>query len=294
MFRRLFRKKSATEEKSASTEMQSLAEGSIIHFLANPTEANLAEAKQLGTRSPYLVLKKESVTEQHWGREWKGVSPIQFAALIGDQFALEDLLTCLVDPKQKQTAAEQLAEVLDGKIEQHGGYLGSYTKLIEIYNDYDRQVKQQFASSAMPSNKEEEKQWWIPLDDLWIKSVGGAQRQLPICGLQEFCNNKPFNEESKFDTAPRRSCMSGFKQRFVFELSERELDIKALGVSFGLGRGGGARAVERASQVVFAVAVMDGFSFARLCAVRKEQLRATIARLRALEPVIEIGSVNQP
>jgi hypothetical protein len=148
-----------------------------------------------------IILKKVSGKEEYYSkcedkvickREWKSISPLQGAALMGDNFIVKKLLQYIPNHLQND-AAKQLQHVLDRKnSDENGSYLAPFKTLINAYTEYNEHF-----GILYHANK------WDKLNELWT-TIAESQRLLPAYALQEFTNHIPFKPIPNFDVAPNR------------------------------------------------------------------------------------------
>ena len=195
-------------------------------------------------------------------RKWGHISPLEAAALSGDNFLVNILLE-QVPPHLKREAALQLRGVLNRTgYAENGGYLAPYKALIKAYEEYTSQI-----GALKRANK------WGELQRLWLQRIGLSQRLLPTYGLQEFCDEKPHSPVPLFNLPPRRSC--------VF-YDESSVDLDAVGISYSIykGRRGGWAGAGRGWAAVVA-AGQDLAAFSRLIEVRTSELSNIIETIES-------------
>ncbi len=209
-----FSKQELAERKFVSEEL-------LLHvFKANPvkiteffTKANSKKIHVL-TRTCSLEGYYKKILEKYiCVRYWRNVSPLQAAALCGDNFLVINLLSYIADNNSlRLVAAKQLEEVLnrttkireelakkekksaadehcnlDSKIKQkrtkttsevspadHAEYLAPFKKLLHAYNNF-----------IIKHSRLSAKGKWDTLENLWEK-IGDYQNELSSYGLQEF------------------------------------------------------------------------------------------------------------
>lgn len=150
-----------------------------------------------------LAILQKSHGIEHCDREWKAISPLEFAAQAGDKFML-DMLIKYISHEYKKRALCQLKQVLYHGTE-HGEHLVSLGPLLEAYEKYNANYSA-WSSAECKTH--------------WIYDVGGAQAQLPLPVLQDFFSHQEvssmkytdrvlftvFYNVPTFDLAPNRIC----------------------------------------------------------------------------------------
>jgi hypothetical protein len=217
-------------------------------------------------------------------RTWPEVSPLEAAALTGDNFLVLELLAYMLKRLRHQAvdvqtslrlqAAAQLEAILNRlETAENGDYLAPFKALIKAYQEFIKEYPALYAADN-----------WAKIDELW-DFVGEMQQRLSTYGLQEFCDEKPFSPLPNFKQAPTRSCL----------LDGEALDLDSIGAgSFmalykaGDGAGGvrGVRGVRRWC----GGARLDLAAISRLCEARPLELRNIIKSLR--EPMLVAEDVS--
>lgn len=150
---------------------------------------------------PFLVLKKATIID-HAGRKFKNISPLQAAVWNRDRHMWDEILKsiAIVDEKYSYRIAEtQLDEVERGEpeyVKEHGARF-DFEKIINAsheYCEYAMMVQDavyfnwQLMINQQPGELREIPDNWRSISyELFVKKLGKAQRELPICVLQEFC-----------------------------------------------------------------------------------------------------------
>ena len=124
------------------------------------------EAEALIMINPQLLNHKGSGKEFHNGREFKSITPFQYALWALDWY-MWDMMMKHIDHSQARSQLEEL----ESRGTEHGKQFDGFDRLInayEVYIDkydgwnYDQRVHH------------------------WCKEVGGAQKDLPVHALQEY------------------------------------------------------------------------------------------------------------
>jgi hypothetical protein len=152
------------------------------------TDNSLMKLKAHDTHNWECVLKKMP-SKEPCGRNWKSVSPLEYAAWIGDTFMVTMLLDH-VPTEGLQQALDQLRAVKDYGLE-HGPHMAPFYALINAYNHYITHFSQ-FNN-------------WYERKIYCIKTIGVLQRCLSSFGLQWFCDDGFLASDQAFNRAPRRA-----------------------------------------------------------------------------------------
>lgn len=140
-----------------------------------------------------LVTELTTGVEQN-GRKWeKPVSVLEFAAWAGDvsdphneeqqNIGMVDVLLKYLPAGYTSVALQQLQHVqMQGT--EHGEMMKPYEDLENIYLKYEKELA-------------------VDRESYCLKQIGGAQRLLPLCGLQIFCDPNKMNNQ--FRHAPLRT-----------------------------------------------------------------------------------------
>lgn len=234
---------------------------------ANPTEVKkiLDTARSV---SDCLPLIKTHGTER-CGRRWLAISPLQLAAWAGDNDMVRLLLSYIPSEFRYQAVQQLMSVYTRTDRDDHGNYLAPYRALLKAYERYDKRFPY-----LRDHGKLDE------IDQMWVHEIGYAQRMLPMVGLQEFCDPKPFNPTPDFKQPPRRE----------YQLSDDGFDVNLLGVKYALYHGGTGTGREALSKVSDRVSLKDPKIFVdwdamrHLCTVRAWELRGIIEGLRKSLP----------
>ena len=140
--------------------------------------------------NPQLLNHKGSGKEFHNGREFKSITPFQYALWALDWY-MWDMMMKHIDHSQARSQLEEL----ESRGTEHGKQFDGFDKLINAYQDY----LDKYDDWSSKQRKKEQKQWirkslgfGIPIvnfDHLtqhWCRVVGGAQKDLPVHALQEY------------------------------------------------------------------------------------------------------------
>ena len=168
----IFSQVSRQSHQITQHELESRSAKKILHIMMQP-EADFPRTKHMH----YVktgALKQVAITEpgKIGAREWEYISPLQFAAWIGDFHTLDKLIGSL-DREEMQKALQQLEEVHNPGL-QHGRFMAPYYNLIKVYED--------FKSDFEKMNKEER-------DIFCTEQIGKLQDLLPQIGLKWLCTN---------------------------------------------------------------------------------------------------------
>jgi hypothetical protein len=191
------------KEKNIEIHSTLKAEELIKQVLnAEPKKVKESLGESLSLKSAFsnssVVLIKTDGTETYFSkrknklvpkRQWKNISPLQAAALSGDNFLVKVLLNHVPD-HLKMEAAQQLKE-----IRYRADYLAPFKALIKAYQDHIQQIP------ALHAERN-----WKKMDALW-EEIGEKQKNLPAYGLQEFCNISAHAPSPDYSEEPRRSCV---------------------------------------------------------------------------------------
>lgn len=143
-------------------------EYSLASLLQFTAKSKIKECTYIIAKNPEFILKKGSFVEKWCGqREWKEVSPLEYAAWAGDTFLVNAFLKYI--PKESLPEAyEQLKNVKQNGTE-HGKHLSAVTQLIQAYDDFFILVNKYLKPATI--TKEEKEQY----DKQWVEVVGKAQ-----------------------------------------------------------------------------------------------------------------------
>lgn len=132
----------------------------------------------------------EKIKDMRYKREWGNISALEAAAISGDNFLVQTLLSSIPD-HQKYEAGLQLQ-----KIRHLVEYLKPFQDLQKAYQTFIETHSKLTAEGK-----------WDELETLDFR-IGMFIKWLPTYGLQEYCDDKPFNPIPDFNKEPRRSCLS--------------------------------------------------------------------------------------
>ena len=258
-------------------ERKKVSEELLPHvFNANPHEVEAFFAKPDAKIS--MILTKTSYREGYDSkklkqfvcfRHWRAVSPLQAAALCGDNFLVLKLLAPIInDDKLRLEAIKQLEEVRNRKVKavQENSSAAASPAAAAAASAASASA----AGSTSDSNGREEKNSaesaqieyadfaeylapvqslikaykdyftqgsilsrqgkWHTLDKQW-GIVGECHKRLPRYILQEFCSDKPFDPTPEFNSEPSRgNCC-------YFDATLLDLDDLGVGTLHGLFKG---------------------------------------------------------
>lgn len=134
------------------------------------------------------------------GRVWEKVSPLEFAAWAGD-VELVQLLMSQVPKDETEKALSQLNKLeLEGS--EHGYPMLPFLILRNTYGSY-REIYNSLSEQELSEGA--------------VLKLGGAQRQLPVVGLQWYCDRVSFDKMKPIDfhREPSRSCEVIYGQNLI-------------------------------------------------------------------------------
>lgn len=254
------------DHRKACHHTSDQATKALLHYVL---EANRCGAKNIlnvynsfGEISCY-VLQKNSGKEEHCGRQWKKVSPLEYAAWAGNMPMVKLLLSYVPD-KYIAVALQQLKDVRD-KGTEHGMPLSAVRYVLDVYEENNNTLKNPNIlppTSALQEFKEmrdkgiTDENWLAFINELiakaeakhlvdrkkfytfdndtktWVNKVGMAQKALPRNVLQGFFTFPAFNASLEVSYRPTEIYFHGGMRDLLDE------DVFAnLGETFALCRG---------------------------------------------------------
>jgi len=127
-------------------------------------------------------------------RRWDHISPLEAAAICGDNFLVKILLEQVPSHLKKEAASQLQGVLFRSEHAENGSHLAPYKVLIKAYEDFISQYK-----------NHSDPQYRDALNKQWIQGVGRCLRQLPTYGLQEYCDVKLYRPLPEFNLPPPRS-----------------------------------------------------------------------------------------
>ena len=149
----------------------------------------------------YCIITMKSAGVEAERREWKSVSPLEFAAWSGD-IEIIDLLLKAIPSEYKPIALKQLSEVKTKGLE-HGKFLAPIYALIEAHTTFEAKYK--------TKNVNERRAYCI-------NTIGNLQIKLTNFGLDWLCDNNPAVE--KYKRPPSRVIAAGGESLLPLSRSE--------------------------------------------------------------------------
>ena len=286
----------------------------LLPHVFNADPAAVQAFFTMPSSDPKMVLTKTSFREGYQSqkhkkficfRDWKGVSPLQAAALCLDHFLVIKLLAYIVrDNALRKEAIKQLEEVKariewveQKNVEAAAGAAASgvgpcasnhhHPGLDEKVASEEAQITADLAEYAAPlkaldrAYSEFQRQHpllssqrkWAELDKLW-DVVGDCQKKLPRYVLQEFFKEGRWSDDPDFTHEPPRGPL---RYRDGALLGLDGLGGGTFGGLYKGPLGGGEGWCWRA--VALGVAQIDSAALSHLCELRLTGLRNIIARL---------------
>ena len=152
-------------------------------------DTSLMRLKSINYSNWHCVLNRTKGIEP-CGRKWTSVSPLEYAAWIGDMFMVKMLLDHVAQEGKVQALA-QLINVRDMGLE-NGPRMAPFLALIDAYEHYE---------SRYTTNE-----YYTERDRYVGRKLCWKQYELSYFGLQWLCDDQPFYPNlPAFDRAPRRS-----------------------------------------------------------------------------------------
>ena len=165
-------------------------QGQVNKLLDHVMRGEQNEAENMIKANPQLLNHKGAGKEFHNGREFKSITPFQYALWALDWY-MWDMMMKHIDHSQARSQLEEL----ESRGTEHGKQFNGFDRLINAYQDY----LDKYDDWCSKQRKKEQKQWIrkslgfditiVNFDHLtqhWCKVVGGAQKDLPIHALQEY------------------------------------------------------------------------------------------------------------
>ena len=144
----------------------SIDQGQVNKLLDHVMRGEQDEAENMIKANPQLLDHKGSGKEFHNGREFKSITPFQYALWALDWY-MWDMMMKHIDHSQARSQLEEL----ESRGTEHGKQFDGFDRLINAYQVYQDKYDG----------------WnWDQRNQHWCKVVGGAQKGLPVHALQEY------------------------------------------------------------------------------------------------------------
>ena len=171
-------------------------------------------AEKMIVSNPSLLEEKRRGREWHNGREFKSITPFQYALWALDWY-MWDMMMKYID----HSSARSQLEELEKQGTEHGKQFDGFDKLINAYSVY-------VCGYSLMNDCERIK--------YWCEELGGSQKALPLHALQEY-----YRKDRKMDPTPDFKGKRGTShENLVEQLSKKN----GLGGEFALCRGENLRA----------------------------------------------------
>ncbi|HIF0232821.1 TPA: F-box protein [Legionella pneumophila] len=150
-----------------------------------------------------LIFKRGFVTDCS-GREFEHISGFEYALWALDKHMWTAMIACIPsNGAGKKVFAQLIAQY--NKVNTIGVTYRLHGKTItEQHFDFENTLIKELQTQVDSINAPGEKNW-DAIDKQWREGVGGAQKQLPMHIVDEYCSNEPFYPVPKFTSQPKSS-----------------------------------------------------------------------------------------
>jgi len=150
-----------------------------------------------------LIFKEGKVIDCS-GREFENASPFEYTLWALDKHMWTAMIKCIPSNESgKKVIAQLIAKY--NKVNAIGVTYRLQGKTItEKHFDFNNTIIKELQTQVDSINAPGEKNW-DAIDNQWRKGVGGAQKQLPMHIVHEYCSNEPFYPVPKFTFRPKSS-----------------------------------------------------------------------------------------
>lgn len=175
----------------------------VPKFLHHVTRGEHDAVEAMLNKDMSLIFKRGLVTDCS-GREFENVSGFEYALWALDKHMWAKMIVCIPRNEEgRKVFARLIAQY--HKVNKDGvTYRFNGETIIEKHFDFEntiiKELQTQADSIRAPGPKD-----WKSIDKQWREGVGGAQKQLPMHVVDEYCSNDEFYPVPKFISQPKSS-----------------------------------------------------------------------------------------
>jgi hypothetical protein len=150
-----------------------------------------------------LMFKRGKVTDCS-GREFGNISGFEYALWALDKHMWAKMITCVPQNEEGKRIFKILIAQYN-KVNTDGvTYKLNGQTITEKHFDFNNTIIKELQTQVDSINAPGEKNW-DAIDNQWREGVGGAQKQLPMHVVDEYCSDEPFIPVPKFTSQPKSS-----------------------------------------------------------------------------------------
>ncbi|KTD53493.1 hypothetical protein Lsan_3903 [Legionella santicrucis] len=150
-----------------------------------------------------LISKRGKVTDCS-GREFENISGFEYALWAMDKHMWAAMIECIPSNEEGKKVFARLNAQYN-KVNTDGvTYRLNGKTITEKHFDFENTIIKELQTQVDSINAPGEKNW-DAIDKQWREGVGGAQKQLPMHVVDEYCSDEPFIPVPKFTSQPKSS-----------------------------------------------------------------------------------------